>query len=120
MTEQEIFDKVVAHARKQGCKSRAIKDSGFWRCLYRGPNGTMCFAGVLIPDEDYCEKMEGYAANCDVVANYFFKRGFTEPQIVLIRNLQEIHDDVDVDSWEHSFVRTAKEYNLLYTPPTEE
>ena len=55
MTNQEAFDKVTAHLLKQQVKSYSQEEG----CMYRGPNGTMCAVGCLIPDEDYRPKFEG-------------------------------------------------------------
>jgi hypothetical protein len=49
MTQQEAFDKVVINLRRQDKPS--IDDKG--HCLFRGPNGTKCAVGWLIPDEEY-------------------------------------------------------------------
>ena len=49
MTEQEIFDTVLEHLRKQG--KAALSAEG--DCTYRGPDGTACAVGCLIPDELY-------------------------------------------------------------------
>lgn len=49
---QEIFDFVVTHLAKQGCRSVGTY------CLYRGPNKTMCAFGCLIPDNLYQFQME--------------------------------------------------------------
>lgn len=47
--------KVIAdHLAKQRERSVNAKDI----CQYRGPNGTMCAVGVLIPDELYSTKLE--------------------------------------------------------------
>lgn len=43
---QEIFDKGLAHIRKQGVPSKR----GFG-CLYNGPNGTSCIVGGLMEPE---------------------------------------------------------------------
>ncbi len=112
LTEQQIFDRVVAHARKQKCKSES---TGY--CLYRGPNGTKCFAGIFIPDDQYDRLIEGNvfdslrhirAPEIDPM-DFFFVAGF-----------QEIHDKYDVRDWEKRFKCMAKEMSLVYTPPEQE
>jgi len=54
-TAQEIFDTVAEHLLKQGKQSKAPGDKG---CRYRGPDGTKCAVGVLIPDADYRKWMD--------------------------------------------------------------
>ena len=58
MNQQELFDVVVAHARKQGKKSTQTgRTDG--RCLYRGPDNLKCFMGTLIEDSEYHHVWEG-------------------------------------------------------------
>ncbi len=54
MTSQEIFDTSVTALLKQG--RRSVKPSGY--CMFRGPNGTKCAVGHLIPDDDYDPRMD--------------------------------------------------------------
>jgi hypothetical protein len=54
MTEQEIFDTVVRHLKKQG---RRAVDRG--QCVYRHPEGLKCAVGCLISDAEYYPRMEG-------------------------------------------------------------
>lgn len=55
MTLQDLLNTVALHVHQQGCRS--VSESG--ECLYRGPGGTKCAVGVLIPDEDYDQIFEG-------------------------------------------------------------
>lgn len=54
-TSQTAFDAALAHLRKQGCRSflhyHDAHGDEMAGCRYRGPNGTMCAIGALIPDE---------------------------------------------------------------------
>jgi hypothetical protein len=61
MNKQEIFDKVATHLITQGVQAKIITDhgTGHTSCVYRGPNGTMCAAGCLIPDDEYKPEFEG-------------------------------------------------------------
>ena len=60
MTEQEIFDKVYTHfvVERNPC---SVSADG--TCMYRGLNGAKCAVGLLIPDEQYQEGMEGMSAS---------------------------------------------------------
>lgn len=81
---QQIFDTVVTHLLSM--KKRSRDDKG---CRYRGENGAMCAAGVLIPDEEYKENMEG-----NVVDNIdYFITHYDEEQLRMLTNLQNIHDE---------------------------
>jgi hypothetical protein len=54
MTNQEIFDKVWNWFIRDN-NPTSIQENF---CLYRGPNGAKCAAGILIPDSEYLEGME--------------------------------------------------------------
>ena len=65
-TKQEIYDIVINHLRAQGAKSLITKldEEGNLipdLCAYRGDGGMKCAAGILIPDDVYSEKMEGFS-----------------------------------------------------------
>lgn len=94
-TAQEVVNFVKDHLLKQGCKSEKRSETGKITCLYRGPNGTKCAAGCLIPDEDYKPDME-HGKWSSVSMNY----GFERKHIYLISDLQYIHDNVEVEEWE--------------------
>lgn len=106
MTNQEIFDTVVTHLRKQGCKAQ----SGML-CRYRTATNLKCAAGCLIPDEDYDGCFE-HKLVTDL--DYFLKR-FTSEQIDLICRLQHIHDKNEVVNWEREFKCLAGYFGLKYT-----
>lgn len=56
-TEQEVFDQVVEHLKKQ--RVRCVDNHGF--CRYRGRDGLKCAAGCLISDDEYDPKLENHA-----------------------------------------------------------
>jgi len=60
-TVQEVFDFVVQALIAQG-RGSAVKDADGVRCKYRGPEGTMCAVGHLLPDELYYRDLEGRSA----------------------------------------------------------
>ena len=112
LTKQQIFDRVVAHARKQKQKSESRGS-----CLYRGPNGTKCFAGIFIPDSQYAEQIEGTTFVCLLYG--------TVPEIDpsdfrFVEKLQEIHDRYEVEEWESKFEYMAEDECLIYTSPEQE
>jgi hypothetical protein len=120
MTAQEVFDFVVAHARKQGAKalSSIRPDLSGMICSYRTPEGLKCFAGALIKDEFYNPIFEGYAATHPPVAIALVKSGIDSYQIPYVVALQNIHDLRDVHEWEERFKVAASELHLEYTSPT--
>lgn len=110
LTNQSAFDIVVAHARAQGCRSVDTERS--MACLYRGPNGTKCFIGALIPDELYKPEME-YQSFYEVI------RDFPELDPILgglsknlLDRLQYTHDYKEVCEWEKELQDTAVRFGL--------
>lgn len=86
MTPQEIFDTVATHLLTQNRMSH----NGI-TCLYRGPNGTKCAAGVLIPEKDYSISME--MREIAAIARRFPLPAFIRQNLSLISALQRIHDN---------------------------
>lgn len=114
MNRQEIFDRVVAHARSQKMVST---DEGH-ACAYRGDFGRKCFIGALFPDELYHEGMEGAVIADPVmrpVADYLGVQD--EEDIKLLKDLQTTHDAFVPSQWETRFRKLARKYDLRYTPP---
>ena len=106
MTNQEVFDKVVAHARQQGCKSlmeNVLHPEEGPICAYRGENNTKCFA-VLIPDEDYRKSYEDKFSMA-----VFHEIGITDMDGFLVRDLQVIHDHTRQIEWEAKFKKLAND-----------
>lgn len=116
MTKQEMFDKVVAHARAQKRRSLDIESGN---CLYRGHNGTKCFIGALIPDEKYDPYMDKLtmSANTAPVREAAGYEGHC--MSYLATQLQGIHDNCAVEDWEEKLKSVAKDFELIYTPPHE-
>lgn len=134
MTEQEIFDTVVTHARRQGRK--CVDESG--DCLYRhGPD--KCFAGALIPDNVYSTGMEQLniqpLLNANTISDIrpdsvegtdgtltdknlqdLRELGLAE-HANLVVTLQKIHDGYEPNCWERQFEDIAQSYNLAYSAP---
>lgn len=100
MTPQEIFDTVVRHLFTQGKRCgerRADEDGGSFQCKYRGPLGTSCAVGVLIPDEAYDPAMEGNAVVALFDPDATSEGGFKLPDwmkenVRLLSDLQDVHD----------------------------
>ncbi len=110
-TKQETFDIVVRHLLKQGAKS--IDETLI--CRYRGPNGSQCAVGCLIPDERYSERMEETTLVTEL--------GFTEVGLLmqelghctdLCLQLQKIHDCEPPDSWLFELQELAKREGLKF------
>lgn len=95
MNAQEIFDKVAAHLATQ----KVASFERFQGCLYRGPKGTMCAVGCLIPDSAYSPDFERLPLplekpnGSDALLLYeaVEKLGLAEFR-PLLRDLQRVHD----------------------------
>lgn len=112
LSNQEVFDAVVKHARTQKKKSFGYNKYGLDRCAYRGKDDTKCFAGIFISDDEYCCSMEGASVitHCEVF-------GKKVDDLWHLKSLQEIHDLTEVSDWEKEFKRHALCFDLKYTPP---
>jgi hypothetical protein len=116
-TEQEMFDKVANHLFNQGCKS-----ADACRCLYRGPNGTKCAIGCLIPDELYKLAFESETLSY-ILVDYLIN--FDSVGYRFLADLQLLHDTFDrkgSESWEGYLNRRLKgfaiDHNLIFSVPT--
>lgn len=105
-TAQETFFTIVNHLRKQNCKSINENEE----CLYRGPNGTKCAIGCLIPDDKYSILLEGLTATSYKVQNLLKSLGYNEEILGLLIDLQNIHDHYPVDQWEKQFQLSARTF----------
>ncbi len=125
-SSQQIFDTVVDHLRKQNSKSVMYNKDGSvelrWNgnvdnpiCLYRSKDGKKCAAGVVITDEEYRPEMEG--KNISAVISMFVLDHLKSHE-VLLKDLQDVHDNYVVSVWEERFRGLANKYSLTYTPPT--
>ena len=132
MTAQEIYDTVLAHLRKQGRASRTIAGG----CRYRGPDGTACAVGCLIPDELYDHRIEGLSVveimggethTASPSVRYKFRetlaritRRLGAEHLQLLENLQRAHDQLLADGglarWEREMEDIARHFKLEYTP----
>ena len=121
MNQQDVFDRVVAHAREQGRRSLLSTGS----CAYRGEDGTKCFIGALITDEAYDRSLECQGVGSYEVSEALAASGVvieTPEDINLCTRLQTIHDGSGLhgdapQQWEENFRATAQQFGLTYTPP---
>lgn len=114
MIAQEVYDKMVAHLRKQGKRS---VDADY-NCMYRSPEGLQCAVGCLIEPEEYNEVFENRSFDFifDRCPSFATRIGRMNSNIM--GAIQILHDDTDVDvkHWEKHFQDIAKLYKLIYKP----
>jgi hypothetical protein len=87
MKSQEIFNKVAVHLIKQGIASHD-QVSG---CLYRGPNGTKCAVGAIMPDSVYRKGMETSGIGA-LIQNFKLPNWIIDNEN-LLSELQMVHDN---------------------------
>jgi hypothetical protein len=111
LSKQQVFDKVALHLLKQNKRS---EESANGACLYRGPNGTMCAVGCLIPDELYDSTAEETAAHYVITGDDRLKALF-EPDVIrdfFLDKLQMIHDVDPIEGWYFSLIDFAGQRGL--------
>lgn len=109
MTNQEAFDKMVAHLRKQGKPAKQGNS-----CRYRTEGGLMCAVGCLISDAEYKRGMEGMGVE-HMQHRYEVLQDLDPP---FLAEMQDTHDAYDPTSWEARFADTAARFGLVYAPAT--
>jgi hypothetical protein len=107
-TTQGLFDTVTRHLFAQG--RPALQNDPHMRrsangCMYRGPNGTKCAAGVLIPDDLYDDDMENRPASTFMILQAIGISAGSDEQIGLLGELQRVHDTELVREFDGTFNR---------------
>jgi hypothetical protein len=101
--EMDAFQKVKKALLKQKEKS--------WRyhmCVYRGPNGTKCAVGFLLPDAEYNMEFEMLTLEEVRAGSETLKRYSLD----FLTAIQRIHDKSPVDNWPEKFEAMEKELEL--------
>ena len=127
MNNQEIFNRVLSHIRLQKVQAVGSRE----QCVYRGPEGTKCAVGCLIPDDVYNADMEGSVIR-EVMYNSMYVPalkdsldaiGIHQDQYPLLAQLQDAHDgenqvvDWNLPNWEDEMREIANAFNLEYKEP---
>jgi hypothetical protein len=112
---------MVNHLRRQGVRAESADGS----CLYRGPDGTKCAVGCLIPDDVYHRDMEKLSVEAllkDTPVTACGERDVNSRQAILALNwevdaallstMQNVHDVWCPHTWEDRFLEVADKWNL--------
>lgn len=96
MNRQEIFNRVVEHAKTMRGPSYIMYDRHFPTCAYRGCNGNKCLIGAVLPDNLYCPDMEASIIE-DILTQYpevddYFQVQ-NEDDVEFLTRLQICHDN---------------------------
>ena len=115
MEKQEIFTQVVKHLFKQGYKSEGCihPDSTEVGCLYRSAEGGMCAVGYFIPDDVYSVSMEGKSVSSLWDTWQDELPAWMGDNIELLTDLQNVHDNTDVQYDSKLFDMDALRKGLL-------
>jgi len=115
LTQQEIFDVVVAHAATMKRRSEDLDGN----CAYRGDNGAKCFIGCLIRDDEYTPYIEREPIEKlrDLGFNIATTSGVSER---FLYHLQRIHDRYIPSEWPAKFRAFADKYGLTFHDYTAE
>lgn len=116
MNDQEAFDKMVSHLRKQGCRATGSNTTGSNVCLLHAENGLMCAVGCLISKDDYDPIME-YQPLSDLFSEVDVLKSLNFDMVWEMRN---IHDSENTSDWELHFKHCAENHGLEYKPPSED
>jgi hypothetical protein len=110
MGQQETFDTVVSHLRRQNAK--AVGNYGL--CVYRSTNGRKCAVGCLIPDDKYSPSLEGHSLEVEFQNELKAILAEEGHDLDLVRQLQVIHDRVFIHHWETEFEKLGRSRRLQY------
>jgi hypothetical protein len=134
MPAQEVFDIVTKHLLTQKVQARTMRrnvpvpeglkpkplDPEQFRCVYRTPEGNKCAVGCLISDEEYANDgpMLEYLGGIRSVVSEAYRDLDDEdlPNLVLLSELQSVHDDHPSVDWETELRRVAQWNGLQFNP----
>lgn len=123
MTLQEIFDKVYRHLLSQGKQAYDETRPG---CVYRSPDGLSCAIGCLIPNSLYYPALEGHGVRNMAIITVLKKAGVIPDiedywdYVVLLDNLQKIHDSVFPVDWQEKLDLIPKLHEVSLPSQTED
>lgn len=108
---QDIFDQAANHLLAQNERSSEEFGAG---CTYRNNDGLKCAVGCFISDDEYRPDMEGNSVD-SVISEQGLQVG--DDVALLLRKLQDLHDNKDVHDWESELERLAQIFELTFTKP---
>lgn len=107
MSPQEEFDIVAKHLLTQNARSVRQAATGIM-CMYRGPAGTKCAVGILIPDETYRMDFEGMDFH-DVLQETGLQSGYP-----FYTGLRDLHDCLKPEQWREHLKVFAERHQLTF------
>lgn len=119
MNNQEIFNTVVTHLRRQGVPAEVEGNCGYRAQESDKSPILMCAVGCLIKDEFYYEGLEGccaYEQSVLEAVSLSLDTDIDEDKQKLLTKLQQCHDVYEPYEWEDKFKQIAKKFNLTVPP----
>lgn len=115
--KQRIFNLIHVHLLTQKAKSKGYVSALPMQrvCAYRGDGGRKCPIGYLILDSIYTPDMEGHGIKSLLITWAILASGYDiveEGSIEFLQELQNIHDELFVEDWEHALAFTAEQHGL--------
>jgi len=111
MDKQTIFNTVVDHLRKQGCRAESEWGEG---CRYLDDRGRKCAVGCLIPADKYTPEMEGKTLYTLLREDYWSDLQDLAAHEALLTHLQCCHDTCPPEIWEYRFSKIAEYHGLIH------
>lgn len=105
-TAQQVFDQSALHLLRQKKKSEE-KTSTSITCLYRGPNKTMCAAGVFFSKKEFKPQFNSLDWHSLVVQG-----DVPQEHENLITALQRVHDGCSPARWKERLQTVADTHGL--------
>lgn len=116
---QAMFDTVATHLLRQGKRSEGRMSRINSRtdiCLYRGPEGRKCAAGILIPDSKYRPEFEGWNIVGEAGESVNLKKAIgiegDAVALQLVNCLQTCHDVYEPNEWWSKLTEVAEKFRL--------
>ena len=114
MIAQEIFTTATKHLLKQGARAETEDPrTHIAGCMYRAPDGKKCAVGCLIPDKLYDPRMEKKGVSV-LLENFPNLPKYFEENLELLKDLQDIHDDVEPRLWREALIKLAHKTGLKF------
>lgn len=116
LSTQDVFDVIAWSLLRQHARSRnVILGKAF--CRYRAADGRRCAIGFILPDELYCERLEGLAVNDLAHTLNSIERGrrfaaLLYRDLELLTVLQRMHDRSPPIQWAMEMIMIAGRFEL--------
>ena len=118
---QSLFDTIAKHLltqNQQAVEMVAVDGEVVKKCRYRSSDGLKCAVGCLIKDDLYDIRFEGSCVSWNPGLRHILQeslgRAVYEQEIVLLADLQEVHDDLLPSKWPEALADVAKRYGLTF------